>query len=95
MGARRGYPAARLAFTNGQLLLILSQFGAKMTGATANQTHGPGTEPAVTPGVDLFRQPPVIDAPEDRQQVADDSAAAMNRLRTPFSVDNGDTAGQA
>jgi hypothetical protein len=36
---------------------------------------------------DLFLAPAGSAAPEDKSEVADNSAEAMNRLRDPFAVD--------
>lgn len=45
---------------------------------------------ATDPEGGLFRAVPEADAAEERQQVVDDSAAAMERLRLPFDVNPAD-----
>jgi len=41
---------------------------------------------AAAPDGDLFSQAPETDTAEQRRLVVDESAAAMDRLRTPFDV---------
>lgn len=47
-----------------------------------------------TPERHPFRAAPDADAAEQRQQVVDNSAPAMQRLRTPFEADAADAAEQ-
>lgn len=51
------------------------------------------TDPA--PSTRLFSELPEGSGNEQRRPVVDDSAAAMQRLRTPFDAEPGETPGRA
>lgn len=61
----------------------------------ASPTTGASRSTAATdPEGGLFRSIPEADAIEERQQVVDDSAAAMERHRLPFDVNVADAVEQ-